>query len=233
MPRLLPRSVAVEAETKGWVRRLIRTEMLRRGLTFKDLAQLLTAEGLAENEGNLRSKVSRGELSGSMLLAALYVMQCKTVNIRELPLRDDADPDDVLVTIDSALNNPLVRVVARDDAKGAYEIRIGELNTIVSVTLERRADLGFVFKVSHHIVIVDDPYGGPSYLPCFGFGTTPAKALQRAVKYLTEQYDAAVRGGYKPSESWLRACPSTDFSADTEGPGARPRRNKKHSSERQ
>jgi len=208
MPKLLPRSSMVESETKGWVRSLIRSEMSKRGLTFKDLAQLLTVEGLGENEGNLRSKVSRGEMSASLLLATLYVLQCSAVNIRELKLwgRPSVDPDNILVTIDTVLNRPLVHLVSRDDERGEYKLRIGDLNTVISMSLERRADLVTICRASHYLALVDDP-NDYAYQPCFCFASTPAQALDRAVTSVVERYDMAVRSGYEASEGWLRTCP--------------------------
>src|SRR5258708_5688650 len=137
MPRLIPRSMVVDAETRGWVRALIRSEMVKHGLTYRDLAGLLTAEGLGENEGNLRSKVSRGELPAASFLTALYVMGCKTVNVQELPGMTDPDPED-RPTLDSVLRHELVHVVSRDDEAGIYEVQIGDMRTTIKIRLERR-----------------------------------------------------------------------------------------------
>jgi hypothetical protein len=85
LPRRLSKDANIDAETRGWVRLLIRAEMVRRGLSYRDLAGLLTAVGLEENEGNLRSKVARGALSAAVFLIALRQMGCTAVNIEELP----------------------------------------------------------------------------------------------------------------------------------------------------
>jgi hypothetical protein len=202
MPRRLPRSMEIDAETRGWVRALIRGEMARRGLTYRDLAGLLTAEGLGENEGNLRSKVSRGELSGAVLLAALYVMKCKTINIQELPSSPSPDPED-MPTIDGVLQHPLVHVVSRDDSAGIYEVRIGALLTTIKIKLERRTPAGdTVYSLSHIIRVGEEP----SPFPCIGLDFSPVRCLRRALDRLTKYYEGVVSAGHTPSEDWVRPC---------------------------
>jgi hypothetical protein len=97
--------------------------MALRALTYRDLAGLLSAEGLEENEGNLRSKVTRGELSAATMLAALRLMRVKTINLEALSDMEDPDPED-RPTLESALRNELITVNTRDDDAGAYSVTV-------------------------------------------------------------------------------------------------------------
>lgn len=64
--------------------------MKRRGLTYAQLADKLTAaghrasNGKPENERNLRNKVARGTFTAAFLLECLAVIGCNTVRIDDL-----------------------------------------------------------------------------------------------------------------------------------------------------
>jgi hypothetical protein len=176
--------------------------MARRGLTYRDLAALLTATGLEENEGNLRSKVTRGELPAATLLAVLHAMRCKTISVEDLANAPDPDPED-RPTLDSALRHDLVQVKSRDDEAGLYDITIGSLRTVIHIRLERRTSAGdTVYFLSHVIRAVDEV--SPS--PCVGYGNSPARCLHEAIARLTRVYEGATNGGLTPSEKWVRPC---------------------------
>ncbi len=199
MPRRLTKSAVADAETRGWVRALIRSRMALSALTYRDLAGLLTAQGLEENEGNLRSKVTRGELSAATLLAALHVMRAKNIDIESLPGMDDPDPDD-RPTIDSALRSELISVKARDDAAGIYTVTVGKLRTPITITLESRNQAGStVGKLSHVIRVSEES----APLHSWTFDVTPAKCLRRAIDQLTRVYDGAIKSGLNPSDDWV------------------------------
>jgi len=67
------------AITKG----LLRSEMTRRGVSYKDLAEKLKTLGADENEANLRNKVSRGGFSAVFLVQCLSAMGCHTLRLSE------------------------------------------------------------------------------------------------------------------------------------------------------
>lgn len=70
-----------------WVERakgLLKGELKRRGLTYADLAAMLTDAGTPENERNLRNKVARGTFTAAFLLECLAVIGCNTVRIDDL-----------------------------------------------------------------------------------------------------------------------------------------------------
>ena len=75
-----------EAEWAGDVKRLLRAEMARRGVTYEELAEKLAAIGVQDTAVNLRNKLSRGRFS------AVFLVQCLTaMGARALRLSEDID----------------------------------------------------------------------------------------------------------------------------------------------
>ena len=60
---------------------LLKAELKRRGLGYRDLAQRLTAAGTPENERNLANKISRGGFTAAFLLQCLSVIGCQSVRL--------------------------------------------------------------------------------------------------------------------------------------------------------
>ena len=63
-----PATVAYEAKAKG----LLKAELKRRGLGYRDLSDRLAEIGIRETERNLANKISRGGFS------AAFFVQCLT-----------------------------------------------------------------------------------------------------------------------------------------------------------
>lgn len=59
-----------DEEARTWVKNSLRSEMAKRGMTYRDLAEALGKMGLPEEEKNLRNKVARGTFT------AAFFMQC-------------------------------------------------------------------------------------------------------------------------------------------------------------
>ena len=75
-----------EAEWAEDVKRLLRAEMARRGITYDQLADRLAAIGVRDTAVNLRNKVARGRFS------AVFLVQClRAIGARALRLNEDAD----------------------------------------------------------------------------------------------------------------------------------------------
>lgn len=55
-------------------KRLLRAEMVRRGMTYAQLADALAAIRIEDNERNLRNKVSRGKFTAGFLLQCLTAL---------------------------------------------------------------------------------------------------------------------------------------------------------------
>ena len=72
-----------DAEWAEDVKRLLRAEMTRRGVTYENLSERLAEIGVNDNAVNLRNKVSRGKFS------ATFLVQCLTaIGARALRLAD-------------------------------------------------------------------------------------------------------------------------------------------------
>lgn len=53
---------------------LLRSEMVKRGVSYATLVEKLGAIGIKENEANLRNKISRGGFTGAFLVQCLTAM---------------------------------------------------------------------------------------------------------------------------------------------------------------
>ena len=63
-----------------WVKCLLRSEMVKRGVTYSDLARRLVDVGFVGDEGALRNRVTRGTLSGAFLFQCLTVIGTESVS---------------------------------------------------------------------------------------------------------------------------------------------------------
>ena len=75
-----------EAEWAEDVKRLLRAEMARRGVSYEELAERLAAIGVRDTAVNLRNKVARGRFS------AVFLVQClRAIGARALRLNEDTN----------------------------------------------------------------------------------------------------------------------------------------------
>jgi Domain of unknown function (DUF6471) len=72
-----------EGEWAEDVKRLLRAEMARRGLTYEELAEQLAAIGLKDSAVNLRNKVARGRFSAVFLVQCLTAMGARALRLSE------------------------------------------------------------------------------------------------------------------------------------------------------
>ena len=102
---------------------------------------------------------------------------------------------------DRALGDDLITVETRYDDMGTFEIRLGELETIISIELGRFMTSDKTkFIVSHAI---KTPVQFDAYRTSTTFADDPGHALARAISGLTSYYRDAVKQGHKPVEAWL------------------------------
>lgn len=73
-----------------WLRGVIRGEMARQQITYKELLDRLNKIGVEDTENNLRNKIGRGRFS-----ALLFIQCLEVLGLRELPLTmlEDVDPN--------------------------------------------------------------------------------------------------------------------------------------------
>lgn len=68
-------------EYQSLAKNIIKAELKRHGLTYRDLAERLTEVGLNENERNLANKISRGGFSAVFFLECLDAAGCKQIEL--------------------------------------------------------------------------------------------------------------------------------------------------------
>ena len=65
------------AEWNDTAKRLLKSELIRRGVSNDSLVNLLEAMGVEETKAGIDSKISRGTFSASFLLQCLNAIGCK------------------------------------------------------------------------------------------------------------------------------------------------------------
>ncbi|WP_029009603.1 DUF6471 domain-containing protein [Azospirillum halopraeferens] len=68
-----------EDEWADLVKRLLRAEMTRRGVTYEDLTEKLAGIGVHDTAVNIRNKVARGKFTAVFLVQCLEAIGCKTL----------------------------------------------------------------------------------------------------------------------------------------------------------
>lgn len=65
------------------VKRLLKSELMRRGISNSDLAMMLKQIGIEETKSSIDSKISRGTFSASFFLQCLTIIGCEKIEIEE------------------------------------------------------------------------------------------------------------------------------------------------------
>jgi len=65
------------------VKRLLKSELVRRGVSNLELAEMLEKIGIDETKSSIDSKISRGTFSASFFLQCLTVIGCEKIEIEE------------------------------------------------------------------------------------------------------------------------------------------------------
>ena len=63
------------------VKRLLKSELVRRGISNSELAMMLERIGVEETKSSIDSKISRGTFSASFFLQCLTVIGCEKIEI--------------------------------------------------------------------------------------------------------------------------------------------------------
>jgi len=64
-------------------KRLLKSELVKRGVSNTDLVFLLNEIGVEETKGSIDSKISRGSFSATFLLQCLTVVGCHKIEIED------------------------------------------------------------------------------------------------------------------------------------------------------
>lgn len=70
-----------EADWQDRAKGLLKAELKRRGLSYKQLADKLKEIGVSENDRNLANKISRGGFSATFLMQVLAAIGCHTLHL--------------------------------------------------------------------------------------------------------------------------------------------------------
>jgi hypothetical protein len=62
---------------------VLKAELARRGITYKDLADRLAAIGVKDNALNIANKVSRGTFTAAFFFQVMDAIDCRVLRLRE------------------------------------------------------------------------------------------------------------------------------------------------------
>ena len=71
------------SEWNNKVKRLLKSELVRKGISNSDLVNLLEQIGIEETKSSIDSKISRGTFSASFFLQCLTAIGCEKIEIEE------------------------------------------------------------------------------------------------------------------------------------------------------
>ncbi len=65
------------------VKRILKSELVKRGVSTDDLVTLLNENGCSETKSSVDSKISRGTFSASFFMQCLFVIGCTKIEIED------------------------------------------------------------------------------------------------------------------------------------------------------
>jgi hypothetical protein len=71
----------VHQDWQDMVKRLLKAELRRAGVNYRELAERLTALGLDENERNISNKISRGGFTAAFFFQCMRAINCRTIHL--------------------------------------------------------------------------------------------------------------------------------------------------------
>ena len=72
-----------EAEWAAEAKRILRAEMVRRGVTYDELAKKLAEIGVEQSPPSLRMTINRGRFRAMLLLQCLTTMGCRSLRVTD------------------------------------------------------------------------------------------------------------------------------------------------------
>jgi len=70
----------VDKDWQDRVKRLLKAELTRSGVNYRELAEKLRAIGVDENERNISNKISRGGFTAAFFFQCMKAIGCKTLH---------------------------------------------------------------------------------------------------------------------------------------------------------
>ncbi len=81
MPKNSFKNNPLTQEYEERAKNLLKAELKRRGIGYRNLSEKLAAIGVQETERNLANKISRGGFSGAFLIQCLVAIGCDTLRL--------------------------------------------------------------------------------------------------------------------------------------------------------
>ena len=75
------KGLAMSQDWAKQVKGILKAELTRRHVSYKELADKLTAMGVAENERNIANKIARGSFSAVFFVQSLAAIGCHNVRL--------------------------------------------------------------------------------------------------------------------------------------------------------
>lgn len=75
---------ASETEWQTAAKNLLKGELARRGVSYRDLTERLAKIGVHENERNLANKISRGGFTAVFLLQVMRAIEAREIRLEPL-----------------------------------------------------------------------------------------------------------------------------------------------------
>ena len=73
----------MEADWSARVKGLLKAELKRKGVSYRELADKLTAMGIPESEANIANKISRGGFTAVFFVQCLIAIGAHTIRLHE------------------------------------------------------------------------------------------------------------------------------------------------------
>ena len=73
----------MEQDWQARVKGLLKAELKKKGVSYRDLAEKLTAMGIPETEANIANKISRGGFTAVFFVQCLIAIGTHTVRLHE------------------------------------------------------------------------------------------------------------------------------------------------------
>lgn len=83
MPQNSFKNNPLTQEYEEKAKNLLKSELKRRGIGYRDLSERLAAIGVQETERNLANKISRGGFSGAFFIQCLVAIGCTTLRLED------------------------------------------------------------------------------------------------------------------------------------------------------
>ena len=68
-------------EWENMVKGLLKAELKRKGITYQELVEKLTALGVTETSENIANKISRGKFTAVFLVQCLKAIECTVIRL--------------------------------------------------------------------------------------------------------------------------------------------------------